>query len=131
MVKQSPAVSIVILLTSLILVSCTGIKTGTKRGGSQTSWQSSTPEKQGIDSSTLIELLNYIKEQDRDIDSLLVIRNGVIVLEVYYSPYTRDQKHILNSCTKSFVSALVGIAIDEGHISSINSNVLDFFPEYR
>src|SRR5262249_32272444 len=86
---------------------------------------------QGLDSATLVKLLEYIEEQGKDVHSLLIIRNCYIVMEVYCFPYTRDTKHILNSCTKSFVSALVGIAIDKGHIRGTNSAVLDFFPEYR
>lgn len=69
-----------------------------------------------MDSTVLAKLLEYIKEQNNDLHAILVIRNGYIVLEAYYSPYNQDKKHILNSCTKSFVSALVGIAIDKGYI---------------
>jgi hypothetical protein len=82
--------SFAVLLALLALVSCTGIKTGTKKGGGRTSWPSSTPKKQGMDSATLVKLLEYIEEQDKGIDSLLVIRNGHIILEANYSPYTRD-----------------------------------------
>jgi CubicO group peptidase (beta-lactamase class C family) len=106
-------------------------KIGSKKGAGQIHWPSSSPEKQGLDPAALVKLLEYIEEQGRDVHSLLVIRNGYIVMEVYYFPYTRDTKHILNSCTKTFVSALVGIAIDKGYIRGTNSTVLDFFPEYR
>jgi CubicO group peptidase (beta-lactamase class C family) len=103
----------------------------TRKGGSQTSWPSSTPEKQGVDSVKLVNLLEYIEEQGKAIHSLLVIRNGTIILEAYYYPYTKDQKHILNSCTKSYLSALVGLAIDRGYIRSVSSNIVDFFSGYR
>ncbi len=131
MVKPVPTIFRVILLTPLILVSCIGIQIGTKSGGNHTSWSSSTPEKQGMDSTTLVNLLEYIEKQGKGIDGLVVIRHGAIVLEAYYSPYTKDQKHIVNSVTKSFISALVGIAIDQGYISSRDSKVLNYFPEYR
>ncbi len=121
---------ICILLALLMLTSCTGIRRGTKQGGVPTSWPTSTPEKQGMDSATLVKLLEYVKKEAKGVDSLLVIRNGTIVLEVYYAPYTSDQKHILNSCTKSFLSALVGIAIDEGYIQGTSKQALDYFPEY-
>jgi CubicO group peptidase (beta-lactamase class C family) len=136
MVRQNFSKPAIFFIALWMLISCTGIKNtgiqiGTKRGGRQTTWPTSTPERQGMDSSKLVDLLNYIAQQDHGIDSLLIIRNGVMILETYYYPYTRDQKHALNSCTKSFVSALVGIAIDKGYIPSINSKVLDYFPEYR
>jgi hypothetical protein len=121
------------LLVLLLLSSCTstGVKMDTRKGGSQTSWPSSTPEKQGVDSVKLVNLLEYIEEQGMAIHSLLVIRNGTIILEAYYYPYTKDQKHILNSCTKSYLSALVGLAIDRGYIRSVGSNIVDFFSGYR
>ncbi len=82
---------ICILLGLLMLSSCTGIQIDTKQGGAQTSWPTSTPEKQGMDSATLVKLLEYIEGQGKGIDSLLVIRNGYLVLETYYAPYTGDQ----------------------------------------
>src|SRR5262245_43486198 len=65
-------------------------KIGSKKGGTQTHWPSSTPEKQGLDSARLAKLLHYIEEQDQNIHSLLIIRDGHIVLEAYYPPYTQD-----------------------------------------
>ena len=38
--------------------------------------------------------------------------------------------HNQASVTKSFTSALVGLAIDKGYISSVNEKVYDYFPEY-
>jgi CubicO group peptidase (beta-lactamase class C family) len=40
-----------------------------------------------------------------------------------------NSKHVLHSCTKSVTSALVGIAMDQGHIQSVDQPVLSFFPE--
>jgi CubicO group peptidase (beta-lactamase class C family) len=82
-----------------------------------------------MDSSELAKLLDYIRKEAKGLDSLLIIRHGYLVLEVYYAPYNRDKEHILNSVTKSFVSALVGIAIDKKYISSDTSTLLDWFPE--
>lgn len=124
------AVSSIFLLLILFISSCTNTTVGTKQEERQIFWESSTPEEQGMDSVALIKIFEYVEEENKDIHSLLVIRNGYIVLEAYYHPYTWDRKHILNSCTKSFVSALVGIAIDEGYIHNENSSVLDYFPEY-
>ena len=124
------AVSSVFLLLVLLISSCVNITKGTKQEERQIFWESSTPEEQGMDSATLTEIFEHVEEQHKDIHSLLVIRNGYIVLEVYYHPYTWDRKHIINSCTKSFLSALAGIAIDEGYIHDGNSRVLGYFSEY-
>lgn len=100
-------------------------------------WLSSTPEEQGIDSAKLDELMELIENQKIAIDSLLIIRHGYIVFERYiileeYLGHVlsgQDNMHSLYSATKSFASALVGIAIKEGFIDSVNSKVMDFFPE--
>ena len=121
-------------LLILFILSCGNSKKevtiGMKQEKRQEFWKSSTPEEQGMDSKTLLEIYKYIEDQHEVIHSILIIRNGYIVLEAYYNPYTREQKHILNSCTKSFVSALIGIAIEKGYIKGVDSNILDYFTGY-
>jgi len=92
-------------------------------------WEESTPESQGMDSTELVKLLRYINHQGKALDSLLIIRHDRIVLELYYPPYTRDKEHIVNSVTKSFISALVGIAIKQRFVPNESSTLLDWFPE--
>lgn len=59
-----------------------------------------------------------------------MVRNGYIVFERYYNGYEPDKIHHITSVTKSIISALIGIAIDAGHIKNADQTVLDFFPEY-
>ena len=91
-------------------------------------WRTSTPEEQGMDSEVLANMIESIRESGKKIDSITIIRNGYLVNETYFYPYPKGLKHILNSCTKSFISALVGMAINEGQIKSVNDKVLDYFP---
>jgi CubicO group peptidase (beta-lactamase class C family) len=92
-------------------------------------WRTSTPEEQGIDSAAVLSMLQEIRQKDMNIHSVLVIRHGYLVTEVYFPPYTRDIKHPLHSVTKSVTSAMTGIAIRDNRIKSVQQNVLDFFPE--
>jgi CubicO group peptidase (beta-lactamase class C family) len=92
-------------------------------------WEESTPESQGMESTELVKLLGYINQQGKALDSLLIIRHGRLILELDYPPYTRDKEHIVNSVTKNFISALVGIAIDQGYVHGDRSTLLDYFPE--
>jgi CubicO group peptidase (beta-lactamase class C family) len=94
-----------------------------------TEWRTSTPEEQGIDSTSILSMLHEIRQKDLNIHSVLVIRHGYVVTEVYFPPYTREIKHPLHSITKSVTSAMTGMAIRDGYIKSIQQNVLDFFPE--
>jgi len=96
-------------------------------------WRTSTPEKQDMDSAKLDEVIEYIESMDKrgmPINSVLVVRHGHIVLEEYPQPdYDQDTAEDIRSTTKSFASALIGIAIEEGFIDGIEQKMVDLFPE--
>ena len=91
-------------------------------------WRAASPESQGMDSDLLVKMLNLIWEKNIDIHSVLVIRNGYMVLDAYSYPYDSEIPHHIDACTQSISSALVGIGIDKGYIKDITQPVLDFFP---
>jgi CubicO group peptidase (beta-lactamase class C family) len=91
-------------------------------------WQISTPAEQGLDPLLVAEM--YFNAADLDtLYSLLVIKNGYLIAEDYFNGGSADQKDRLQSVTKSFTSALVGIALKQGCLSSVDQKMLDFFPE--
>jgi len=92
-------------------------------------WQISTPEEQGMQSQVLAEMMEHIKNKSFHIDSILIIRNGYMVLDAYFWPFSKGQKHIIHSCTKSIMSALIGIAIDRGYIQNVDQPITAFFPD--
>ena len=92
-------------------------------------WRSSTPEAQGMDSELLAEMLEDISSNGTRIHSVLVIRNGYIVTEAYFHPYTTETKIHVQSVTKSVIDILVGKAIEDGYIKSENEKLLDFYPD--
>lgn len=91
-------------------------------------WQVSTPEQQGVDSERLIAMFQTIQKQEMNLHSILVVRNGYLVLEAYYDPYRASDRHPIESNTKSVIGMLVGIAIDQGKIAGVDQPMLDFFP---
>lgn len=95
-------------------------------------WPTATPESQGLDEKRLSELAGLIQEgrEFPRLHSLLIVRNGYLVVEEYFSSYSPDDLHTLQSVSKSFTSALMGIAIEQGNIESVDERVLDFFPNY-
>lgn len=93
-------------------------------------WELSSPSQQGMDE----EMLMGSEEQIPELTDLVVVRNGFIVYE-HHSPREymlgEDKKLVpVYSCTKSIVSTLVGIAIDQGLIEGVEQKVADFFPEW-
>ncbi|HVN55606.1 MAG TPA: serine hydrolase [Anaerolineaceae bacterium] len=91
-------------------------------------WKTTTPEEQGMDSQLLAQMVEQIQADQLKLHSLLVVRNGYLVSEIYPYPYTASQPHWIASVTKSVVSALVGIAIDRGSIKNVHQPLNDFFP---
>jgi CubicO group peptidase (beta-lactamase class C family) len=91
-------------------------------------WRTSTPEEQGMDAQKLAQMLDDVRQNGLGLHSILVIRNGYIVSETYFGSNQPDTRHALYSCTKSFVSTLIGIALDQGRIARPEARVLDFFP---
>jgi CubicO group peptidase (beta-lactamase class C family) len=93
----------------------------------------STPEARGLDPAPLSELVGLIEEGERfpDLHSLLIVKNGFLVLEEYFAGWNSERLHTLQSVSKSFTSALIGIAIENGEIEGIDEPVIDFFPEWH
>ena len=91
-------------------------------------WEVSTPVEQGLDPMLVAEAY-YNAAELETLYSLLVIKNGYLIAEDYFNEGSVDQKDRLQSVTKSFTSALVGIALEQGYLSSVDQKMLDFFPE--
>jgi CubicO group peptidase (beta-lactamase class C family) len=91
-------------------------------------WEVSTPAEQGLDPMLVAEMY-YNAAELETIYSLLVIKNGYLIAEDYFNEGSVDQKDRLQSATKSYTSALVGIALEQGCLSSVDQKMLDFFPE--
>ena len=91
-------------------------------------WPVSTPTEQGLDPMLVAELY-YSAAQRETLYGLLVVKNGHLVAENYYHRGALARKDNRQSVTKSYVSALVGIALDRGCLSSVDQKMLEFFPE--
>src|SRR3712207_8175513 len=59
--------------------------------------------------------------------SLVVLRHGKVAYECYPQPFSAESGHTLYSCSKTFVAAAIGIAIDEGRLR-VDSHAAHFFP---
>jgi CubicO group peptidase (beta-lactamase class C family) len=92
-------------------------------------WRASTPEAQNVDSAKLAAMEEDIRGNKIELHGLLIVRNGYIVHESYYGGRTANTPHELYSCTKSFISTLVGIALDSGLLKGVDLKVKGFFPE--
>ena len=127
--QKKNSVALYIIAIFLILALLHSYATASVNSYPTEGWQFSTPEKQGIRSQRLAEMMEHVKKNNFSIDSILIVRNGYVVLDAYIYPFSKGQKHIIHSCTKSIMSALIGIALDKGYIQNVDQAITDFFPD--
>jgi CubicO group peptidase (beta-lactamase class C family) len=82
-----------------------------------------------MDSEVLALAFDYVRQNQIPIHSLLIVRNGYVVLDAYFYPFQEGQVHDGASMTKSITSTLIGIAIGEHKLSSVRQPVLSLFPQ--
>ena len=92
-------------------------------------WEVSTPEAQGLDPN-LVAQLYFNAAKVETLQALLVIKDGYLIAEGYFNDGGIDQNTRVQSVTKSYTSALVGIALDQGYLTSLDQKMMEFFPEF-
>lgn len=107
-------------------------------------WTVADTESLGVSKTRLELVVRNIENGIQDfkyIDALAVIKDGQLILDETFkteldftddwSDNTQVDLHILNSVTKSYVSTLIGIAIGQQLIESVDVLVHDYFPEHQ
>ena len=77
------------------------------------------------------ELHSYVKERQPNICQITGYKDGKEAYSDEWHNYQKSDTCHVMSVTKSVVALLVGIALDKGHLKSIEQPVLDFFPDYK
>ena len=92
-------------------------------------WPEADPEDYGF---TNVErgICYSVAEEMPYLRSVLVIRHGNLLVEWYFNDGTRTAAFHIHSASKSFMSALIGIAFREELLQSLDEKLIDFFPEY-
>lgn len=95
-------------------------------------WIISTPEAEKIDRSSLERAFRLLYDDNRFwmARSLIVLRNGKLVAEAYpHDLADRDLFANIQSCTKSFTSIILGVAIQNGVDISVDETLYNIYPE--
>lgn len=110
-------------------------------------WETAHLNEVGLAAEPLMNLKDRLDDIDNhEIHSVLIVRDQKLVFEIYYPGhdylwsgqnfhgdlvvFNRNTVHCTHSVTKSFASALVGIAMDQGHLENVDQKIYDFFPDY-
>ena len=83
-----------------------------------------------MNQQTVSELETLIQRDYGNLTGISVSQNGKVKYERYFLGSTQDTAFHVFSVTKSIVSLLIGITINQGLIQSVDQNVLAFFPDY-
>ena len=93
-------------------------------------WPIGSVSSAGLDSVLIDSALTEVKSRPYVLSFLLVRRDSLVV-EYYRPGLSKFNDYDIRSATKSFVSALVGIAHEDGALPNLDQPFLDLFPEYR
>lgn len=82
---------------------------------------------------SISEEINRIVREKRYrlVNSVIFCREGEILAENYYNGYSSESRHVMRSVMKSILSAVTGIALEQGQISSLDTPVADYLEEFR
>ena len=93
-------------------------------------WNTASLESQGMCPDEVQSVIDYAFLEGNDTGAIIVIRNGYIVIEEYDSGKTENDLATSWSVGKSFASALMGVALEEGLVSSLDETTGQYFPEW-
>lgn len=76
-----------------------------------------------MSSDDLANALQFARANRINIHSLTVVRNGTIVLDAYFYPYSPEMRYDLASVTKSITSLLIGAAVSDGSLEGTDQHI--------
>lgn len=92
-------------------------------------WEAVSPESHGIGSEEMTRLLEHVEHNNVAVHSIIIYKDGTIPVELYFEPYGAAVSHNIKSTSKGVIATLVGIAVREGFVESLDESVLSYFPE--
>jgi CubicO group peptidase (beta-lactamase class C family) len=93
-------------------------------------WRTAAPAEQGVDPAVLDDLDSIVPAGYPQVRSVLVVRHGYLVVERYWQGVKAGDGHDVRSVTKSFVSALVGIALRDQQLQSLDQTVEELLADH-
>jgi CubicO group peptidase (beta-lactamase class C family) len=94
-------------------------------------WETAALNEVSVDSEKIDQMMcDILGGNDKNVHSILLIKDGKLVLEEYFYGHTREKMHFLASVSKSITSVLIGIAIDQKLAADVETKTYAFFSEY-
>lgn len=77
------------------------------------------------------KLYDVIVKEYSNICGIVIVKDEHVVYRQYFNGYDMHTPIHVASLTKSILSAVAGIAVEQGYIQSVKQNVISFFPDYE
>jgi CubicO group peptidase (beta-lactamase class C family) len=116
------------MITRRTLVMAGALLSAGQAKGVAADWEATAPEPQGMSADAMAATLRA-GEALPGLRALLVARRGLLVAERYYSGATAEGLQPVNSATKSVCSMLVGLALRDGLLNSLDDTVAELIPD--
>ena len=88
----------------------------------------STPRAENMTQKGISDYLKSIKENEQDIHSLMIVRNGKVISEQWFGDNAPDKLHSLWSVSKTYTATAIGFAVSENKLK-VTDKVISFFPD--
>ncbi|MBX2977432.1 MAG: serine hydrolase [Ignavibacteriaceae bacterium] len=72
-----------------------------------------------------------LQQKSGHLESILIIKDGKLILEEYFFDYDPTKLHRINSCTKSITSLLLGISLDRSGLKNVDQSIFNYLPQYK
>jgi CubicO group peptidase (beta-lactamase class C family) len=93
-------------------------------------WRTISATTAGLDSQALSAASDQVRERFPGVRALLISRGGLLAYEEYFHGGSATERINIKSVSKGIITALVGIAIDEGNIASLDQAIVSLVPQY-
>jgi CubicO group peptidase (beta-lactamase class C family) len=93
-------------------------------------WREASPADYGLDPGLLDQIPARAAQALHYLDSLLIVRDGYLIYEAYFNGYDAETLHELASVTKSWTSAILGVAQSDGYLTDLDASLAELLPDY-
>jgi len=85
------------------------------------------PHERGVDAAGIVDFLGAVAEAGLELHSFMLYRQGAVIAEAFWQPYSAPRMHVQHSATKSWTATAIGLLIADGRLQ-LSVKVVSFFP---
>lgn len=87
-------------------------------------------DKASITNEQIAYFIHLMNEKNLELHSVTILQNGKKVFSKGFFPFSPTEPHAVFSCSKSFISAAIGLLWDQG-IIRLDAPIIEYFPQYQ